>query len=143
MLYETLRILLQENDQVNALKYIRKEIKDLLEGDVETSRLVLTRALKSTYANPNVAHVLLAQKMRERNDVNQCEAGDRIAYVHIEDTNQTKRVCIEDPVFADANKLRVDYMHYFSKQLETPIKMVFSLFMEPSHVRPRPFSFEL
>ena len=121
--------IIKDRDQDAALLYTRKAIADLLEGKTSMDDLILTRNLKDKYKNENIPHVKLAKRMQARNDVNKVTAGERISMLHIDDAN-----IVEDPQFVRDNNLRINYMHYFQKQLKTPIDMIWGLIMDSSKV---------
>ena len=123
-------IIIKDQDKEAALLYTRKIISALLNGDIDMSELVLTRNIKDKYTNSNIPHVKLAERMQKRNDLHKVGAGERIQMIHVDD----KSLVVEHPVFVQENHLRVDYMHYFNKQLKTPIDMIWGLIMEPEKV---------
>lgn len=123
-------LIIKHQDQKGALLHTRQIISSLLHGELDTNDLILTRNIKDKYANTNIPHVRLAERMQKRNDVNKVNPGERIQMIHIDDSN----LVVEHPDFVRENKLRIDFMHYFNKQLKTPIDMIWGLIMDPSKV---------
>ena len=66
----------------------KSAIKDLLDGNVDISQLVISKTVKTDYANPTqIAHKVLADRMGERDPGNKPKANDRIpfAYIQVDD----------------------------------------------------------
>jgi len=123
-------LIIKQQDQQAALLYTRKIVANLLNGDIDNTDLILTRNIKENYTNSNIPHVRLADRMIKRNDVNKVSPGERIKMIHIDNTN----LVVEHPDFVQENNMRVDYFHYFNKQLKTPLDMIWGLIMDPSLV---------
>ena len=89
--------------------------------------LVLINYLKKHYKNPNLPHVVLAEKMRKRirdGDLvaEPPAAGDRIDYVVVEGKPKEK-LCFrtEDPDWAREHNLKMDRLYYIRQQVEKPM----------------------
>ena len=123
-------LIIKQQDQEAALLHTRKIVANLLNGDIDNTDLILTRNIKEKYTNSNIPHVRLADRMIKRNDVNKVSPGERIKMIHIDDTT----LVVEHPEFVRENNMRVDYFHYFNKQLKTPLDMIWGLIMDPSLV---------
>ena len=99
-----------------------KEIKD---------RGVKTGEIQQIEECPNMGHVALVERMRER-DVNSApKPGDRIPFVYIDTGNplDTSAKKTEDPVYVEENKIPIDYLYYFEHQLLGPIENIFSVIL--------------
>ena len=69
-------------------------IKNLLEGKVDISQLVISKTVKTDYANPNqIAHKVLGDRMGERDPGNKPQSNDRIPYCFIDTCNIVCKVC--------------------------------------------------
>ncbi len=81
-------ILLNKRDFEGSKLFFRESVKNLLEGNVDISQLVISKTLKADYANPTqIAHKVLADRMGERDEGNKPQSNDRIPYCYIDPTN--------------------------------------------------------
>jgi DNA polymerase elongation subunit (family B) len=128
-----LNILMKENNVERAIDFLDKSLNDLIEGNVPMEKLMITRALRSDYKNPNqIAHKVLADRIAERDPGNKPKPGDRVKYVFIT-TNKTKALMgdrIETPEFINSEGLKIDYTHYITNQLMKPLQQLFGLAVE-------------
>lgn len=85
---------------------ITKGLGQRIEGD--------EKAKDGKYAN-KMAHVELAQKMRERDEASAPNVGDRVAYVMIKGVQGSKNYeKSEDPLFVLQNNIPIDYQFYLN-----------------------------
>jgi DNA polymerase elongation subunit (family B) len=138
-----LDIILNEGDIEKSLKFLDTQLERLVKGEVPIEDLIITKTLKGFYKNPNqIAHKVLADRMRKRDPGSAPQANDRVAYVYIMVNEKTLkqqngwdyRVLqgdkIEDPQFIRDHKLSMDYEHYITNQLMKPISQLYSLILE-------------
>ena len=106
--------------------YLRMMIDDLLSGNVELEKLVITKSIKDNYKNQNLPQLAVARKMRERGKY--VASGTRIRYVftETEGRNDPQYKKAEDPDYYLENQgeVRIDYLYYLEKQLVNPIDEV-------------------
>ncbi len=128
-----LNILMKENNVERAIDFLDKSLNDLIEGNVPMEKLMITRALRSDYKNPNqIAHKVLADRIAERDPGNKPKPGDRVKYAFIV-TNKAKALMgdrIETPEFINSEGLKIDYTHYITNQLMKPLQQLFGLAVE-------------
>ena len=95
---------------------------------------------------PNLPHVALAEKMKERDPFNCPVIGDRVPYVFIKGDPKLKQFeKVEDPVFSTNNMLSIDYLYYFEHQLKSVLETIFEvviddladLFAEATALKPK------
>jgi DNA polymerase elongation subunit (family B) len=126
-----LNILMKESETVqSAIDFLHKSLNDLIEGKIPMDKLMITKALRSDYKNPQqIAHRVLADRMGKRDPGNKPKPGDRIKYVYIvnPDKNALQGDKIETPEFIIENKLQIDYTHYITNQLMKPLQQLFGL----------------
>ena len=80
---------------------------------------------------PNIPHVALAIKMKERDPFNCPAIGDRVPYVFIKGNPKLKQYeKVEDPVYASNNLLEIDYLYYFDHQLKSVLETIFEVVIE-------------
>lgn len=87
-------IILNKRDIEASKKFFHNSIKDLLDGKVDISQLVISKTVKNDYANPNqIAHKVLADRMGERDPGNKPQSNDRIPYCYIDVCNLKCKIC--------------------------------------------------
>lgn len=71
----------------------------------------------------NLPHVAVVRKMREREPGSEPQSGDRVQFVLIDtgDPGARQFEKSEDPVFALANKIPLDYKYYFTNKFMNPV----------------------
>ena len=67
-----------------ATNYLNESLNRLANGSVNTDKLLITKALRGYYKNPDqIAHQVLAKRIGKRDPGNKPRPGDRIPYVYI------------------------------------------------------------
>jgi DNA polymerase delta subunit 1 len=80
---------------------------------------------------PNLPHVALAEKMKERDPFNCPAIGDRVPYVFIKGDPKLKQFeKVEDPIYAANNMLSIDYLYYFDHQLKSVLETIFEVVID-------------
>jgi DNA polymerase elongation subunit (family B) len=115
---------------------IRKEVDDalnhLIANEVPMEKFVVTKSLKKTYKNPNLPHVVLAEKIRQRildgeMMTDPPKAGDRISYVIVQTKNTKDKLCdkTEDLKWVnDHPKIKIDREYYVTNQIMKPFNQI-------------------
>jgi DNA polymerase elongation subunit (family B) len=128
-----LTILMKDNNLKKALDFLDKSLNQLIDGKVSMDKLMITKALRSDYKNPNqIAHKVLADRIGARDPGNKPKPGDRMKFLHIV-TNKKKALQgekIETPEFILQEKLKIDYDFYITNQLMKPLQQLFGLAVE-------------
>ena len=132
---EILNILMKENNIQKAIEYLDNALNDLIDSKVPMEKLMITRALRSDYKNPQqIAHKVLADRIGQRDPGNKPKPGDRIKFVFTQSNVLHKKTLmgnrIETPEFIKDNKLKIDYTHYITNQLMKPLQQLFGLAIE-------------
>jgi DNA polymerase elongation subunit (family B) len=130
-----LSILMKEQNVMSAVEYLRQSLQQLIDGMVPLDKLIITRALRSDYKNPQqIAHRVLADRIGERDPGNKPKSGDRIKYLFINPVVKPakgKSILmgdrVETPEFVLAGKAKIDYTHYITNQLMNPMTQLFGL----------------
>lgn len=128
-----LNILMKKNDIRSAIEYLGQALDNLIEGKVSMDKLIITKALRGYYKNPNqIAHSVLAERIGKRDPGNKPKPGDRMKYVHIvnSDRSALQGEKIETPEYIISNSLPIDYTHYITNQLMKPLQQLFGLAVE-------------
>ena len=118
------------NSIKSAIDFLNQSMLDLVEGRIPMDKLMITKALRGYYKNPNsIGHNVLANRIGKRDPGNKPKPGDRMKFVFV--VNQSPKALmgdkIETPEFIIENKLRVDYNHYITNQLMKPLQQLFGL----------------
>ena len=132
---EILNILMKTNDLKQATDFLDRALNELVSGKVPMEKLMITRALRSDYKNPQqIAHKVLADRIAQRDPGNKPKSGDRMKFVFIENPATTKKTLlgdrIETPEFIVSNGLKIDYNYYITNQLMKPLQQLFGLALE-------------
>ena len=87
-------IILNKRNIEDSKKFFYNSIKDLLDGNVDITQLVISKTVKTDYSNPNqIAHKVLADRMGERDPGNKPQSNDRIPYCYIDTSNILCKIC--------------------------------------------------
>lgn len=87
-------IILNKRDMEGAKLFYRSAVKNLLEGNVDMSQLVISKSLRADYKAPmSVAHKVLADRMGDRDAGNKPQSNDRIPYCFIDKDNWKCKIC--------------------------------------------------
>ncbi len=116
-----LETVLESSDPVTAVNMAREAKDNLLGGKVELTNLILTKSLADSYKVP-MPHVEVTRKMKERNPGSEPQIGSRVPFVIIKNKFERLFEKAEDPVWAETNKVPLDYEYYFEHQLKKPVE---------------------
>lgn len=135
-LTEAINIVMYNKDVEGAVRYVQKVSNDLLTGKVPMEDLIMSKTLRTGYANDNQPHLQVAQKMRERAPGSEPKSGDRVPFVYVQAADPTKKTlsCMqaEDPTYVRDNNLKLDVMYYWKNCLQNPLGDLFDLLMPKS-----------
>jgi DNA polymerase elongation subunit (family B) len=129
-------IILNQTDVKKSVEFLNAELQKLVSGEYPLEQLVITKTLKGSYKNPiQIAHKVLADRMRERDPGSAPQTNDRIPYVYIRtDEKKGEKVLqgdrIEHPQFIIDNKLEPDYKFYITNQIMKPVVQLYALEVE-------------
>lgn len=129
-----LDIIMEMNDNdisvINkAIDIYKKYIDDIIHYKIPFDDLIVSALLAKSYKTRPV-HVILAEKLKERNE--NVQIGERIPYIYIEDTsglNKIKSELGEDPDYAKKHHLKYNRICYL-EQLTKPILSFFSIILK-------------
>ena len=120
---ELLDVVLESNDPGPPKQLALERAINLLEGEVPVDKLILSQQLGDSYKNPNLPHVRVRDKMRERKPGSEPQSGDRVPYILVKTDDPKAKAYekAEDPVFTKENDIPIDYHHYFTNKFLNPI----------------------
>ncbi len=139
----------KENAYKESLDYTKNSIQNLLNGNMDYNKLVLSKQLKSSYKvrknnkttvcnwrNKDIQqpHVRLAQKIAVKDPINHPKPPDRVPYLFIENKKallQCDKV-IHPSDFSNKNK--IDSLYYFEHQYKKPVEKIFELMVSHDEV---------
>jgi hypothetical protein len=107
-----------------------------VEGRFGLQPLIISKSLKSEYANPkSIAHKVLADRITARDPGNAPASGDRIPFVYIQPqvgqaAPDLQGDRIETPTYIKENGLKPDYMFYIDHQIANPVCQLFGVVVE-------------
>jgi DNA polymerase elongation subunit (family B) len=139
-IYGKLLLILMRNDN-NVLDKIRDVINiveeclgELKDGSVTLNKLIITKALRSQYKNPDqIAHNVLANRIEKRDPGNKPKPGERMKFIHIIPEKSKDRLSklqgtkIETLSYIEEKQLKVDFNFYITNQLFKPIQQLLML----------------
>lgn len=126
---QALKLLLDNPfDPEIAINYVKSQISLLVQNKIDPSRFAISKKLKppDSYKNPQ-PHLSLYHKLLKRDKLTAPSVGDRIAYVIIPGTKDSKvHERAEDPLYVIMNGIGLDFNWYLEKQLKGPLERVFA-----------------
>ena len=128
-----LNILMKEHNISKSIDFLNQSLQNLIDGKVSMDKLMITKALRSDYKNPQqIAHRVLADRIGQRDPGNKPKPGDRMRFVHVvsENKHALQGEKIETPEFILDNKIPIDYTFYITNQLMKPLQQLFGLALE-------------
>jgi DNA polymerase elongation subunit (family B) len=127
-------IILNKHDIKESIVFLRNSLEDLIKGKYPMEDFIITKTLKGHYKDPKqIAHKVLAERIKERSPGNAPQVNDRIPYAYMEVANDKGLLQgdkIEHPDFIRENKLKVDYLFYITNQIQNPILQLYALILE-------------
>ena len=130
-------ILNEKEDNIRkSLKFLHESLEKLSNGEYPLEELVVTKTLRAFYKNPQqIAHKVLADRMKKRDPGSAPQSNDRVPYVYIQvkEEKGTKLLQgdkIEDPKYIRENNLTPDYGHYITNQIMKPCLQLYSMILE-------------
>jgi DNA polymerase elongation subunit (family B) len=126
-------ILMNKKNIPVSIKFLNDCLNNLLNGNYNIDKLMVTKSLRGYYKNPNqIAHKVLAERIGLRESGNKPGAGDRISYAYFKNDNKKalQGEKIETKEFINQNNLKLDYSHYITNQIMKPIVQIYALELE-------------
>jgi DNA polymerase elongation subunit (family B) len=125
-------ILLNQQDLHESIKYLRSELKDLVEGKSPITDLIISKSLRASYKDATkIPHKVLADRIGERDPGNKPQVNDRIPFVYIKVPDaKLQGDRIENPDYIIENGLIPDYLHYITNQIMNPVLQLYALCLD-------------
>jgi DNA polymerase elongation subunit (family B) len=117
--------ILNHRSPEGAVKFTQSRLMRIITGKYGIDKFIITKTLrdKETYKNwMNMAHVVLADRMAQRDAGNKPQSNDRIPFVFIEVQKEVKLQGerVEHPSYIQENNLKIDFMYYIEYQIMKP-----------------------
>jgi len=131
-----INIIFHEGDIKKSLKFLDDSLNKLTNGEYPMEELIVTKTLRGFYKNPKqIAHKVLADRIKKRDPGNAPQSNDRVPYVYIQvKENQIVKKLqgdkIEDPKYIEETNLTPDYGHYITNQIMKPCLQLYGLILE-------------
>jgi DNA polymerase delta subunit 1 len=136
-----LDILMEERDIRKAQRFVNEKLVDVLQNKVPLDKFIITKqlgdnyaAMKDDYKGPATlpAHVVLANRMKERDPGSAPQIGDRIPFLYVLERTQQKKQGdrIEHLDYVREHKLTPDATFYLTNQIQNPVAQMFALALE-------------
>lgn len=128
--------LINEQNLEKAIAFFCQEIKALLNGNVDSKELIITKTLKGNYKNrQQIAHAVLADRMGERDPGNKPSSNERIPFIYIEPNTTQKKILqgdrIEHPDWIQSHpEILPDFRYYYEHQVKVPCIQLLALVLE-------------
>ncbi len=126
--------LIDDKDPDKARKYIIDCMNSMFNNEYNIKYFLTSKTLKmkESYADwTKIAHVVLAERISQRDPGNCPQSGDRIEFAAIQLPNITKTTLqgerIETPQYIKENNLKVDFEFYMTNQIMNPALQFLSL----------------
>ena len=132
-----INIILNEENINKSLEFLHSSLDKLVKGKYSLEELIITKTLRGIYKKPHqIAHKVLADRMKDRDPGSAPQANDRIPYIyiHFKQNNKNDKILqgdkIEDPKYIIEKNLKPDYGHYITNQIMKPCLQLYSLILE-------------
>jgi DNA polymerase elongation subunit (family B) len=128
--------LLNKQDVVGAVEFVKEKVKELVEGKMKLSQLTITKSLAAEYNTKTPpAHKVLADRITARDPGNAPSSGERIGFVYVKPppgqiASKLQGERIETPAWIQEKKLIPDAEYYIEHQLTNPLAQLFGILLE-------------
>lgn len=127
--------ILNKRSKMGAINFTREKLMDVITGKYGIDKFIISKTLKDKDAYKNwmtQVHVVLADRITQRDPGNKPQSNDRLQFVYIEIakkvTLQGERV--EHPQYIKDNNLKIDYSFYITNQIMKPSIQFLELIMK-------------
>lgn len=128
-----LDILMEERDIRKAQRFVNEKLAEVLQNKIPLEKFIITKQLGDGYKNPEqLAHVVLANRMKERDPGSAPQIGDRIPFLYVNERKQHKKQGdrIEHLDYVRQHKLTPDAELYVTNQIQNPVAQMFALALD-------------
>lgn len=140
------QIIMDEIDIEKAKNYVINSLDKLVKGKLPEEEFIVTKTYKpppaykaykiyietgdEKYLSRLPAQVTLGTRIAKRDPGNAPQSNERLKYIYIEKkAKKGEKILqgdkIETPEYIKENKLKIDYLHYITNQLQNPLTQLF------------------
>ena len=124
--------ILNKRSSIGAVKFTKSTIMKIITGKYNIDKFIISKTLKDkeAYADwTRMVHVVLADRMAQRDPGNKPQSNDRIPFVYVETNKKVKLQGerVEHPDFIKDNNLKIDFLFYITNQIMKPAKQFLEL----------------
>lgn len=117
--------ILNKRSSVGAVEFTNSTLLKIITGKYLIDKFIISKTLKDkdAYADwTKMVHVVLADRIAQRDAGNKPQSNDRIPFVYIETDKKVKLQGerVEHPQYIKDNNLKIDYMFYITNQIMKP-----------------------
>jgi len=131
---DIISVLMSEKNIALSIERLQSHIQRLLDHKVPLRDLIISKSLRSHYADPQqIVHKVLADRMADRDPGNKPQANDRIPYVYIDVGDKPITVQgdrVEHPDYIREHNLKPDALFYITNQISKPVSQIYGLVVE-------------
>jgi hypothetical protein len=133
--------IMHDRDMDKTVQITRDYMDRIIGGEFGIKKFTITKALRASYAVAQV-HKAVADRVGERDPGNRPKPGDRVSFVYFDRFGATRDSKhqgdrAETPEFILKTGLQIDYKHYITNQLMSPLTSLFEFYWpDTSFVRP-------
>lgn len=109
-------------DEAKAI--VARYFNDLMDGKVDISKLVITKAISRNDYKQDPIQLIVAKRMQHRDPTYTWALEDRIPYIFINRPGRLASDSAEDPLWAINNGYRADPIKYINDQLAGPLTRI-------------------
>jgi DNA polymerase elongation subunit (family B) len=128
-----LDILMEQRDIRKAQKFVQDMLVEILQNKMPLEKFIVSKQLRDDYKNPDqIAHAVLAQRMKDRDEGSAPQLGDRLAYIYVAERKDKKKQGdrIEEVSYVREKGLKPDTEFYIQNQIQNPLAQLFALALE-------------
>lgn len=118
-----------ENNIPKARGVVDGVLRDLLSGNVDIGKLIITKAITKDDYKQDPMHLIVAKRMRGRDPSYEMGPGERVPFVIVKVPHKTIAEQAEDPLWAVNHDKKIDEKYYIDHQLAGPISRIFMWLM--------------
>jgi DNA polymerase delta subunit 1 len=143
-----LDILMEQRDICKAQHYVQDMLVKVIKNEMPLEKYIVTKQLRDDYKNPDqIAHAVLADRMKARDEGSAPQVGDRLAYIYVAERKDNKKQGdkIEQIDYVKEKGLKPDTEFYITNQIQNPLSQMFALALEQldGYVKKRDYDKEL
>ena len=128
-----LDILMEQRDIKKAQRFVQDMLVKVMKNEMPLDKYIVTKQLRDDYKNPDqIAHAVLAERMKERDEGSAPQVGDRLAYIYVKERRDQKKQGnkIEEVSYVREKGLHPDTEFYITNQIQNPVAQMFALALE-------------